>query len=442
MITIKSHSVLTYYVLVFAISWGGFLLVGGPGFLSGTNWKTDPLFLFAVWLMVTGPPVAGILLTGLVRGNAGLRELLSRLLKWRVGVRWYVAALLVAPLLQAAILFGLSRISPVFLPAIVTTDVKANLLLSGIVAGLLGGFMEELGWTGFAIPRLRLRHSVLATGLIVGILWGAWHLLQMWWVGRTASEAIPLTLFLLQYFSLAVIALKAYRILMVWVYDRTESLLIVILMHASYIATTLFVIAPPTTGGPYLTYAWVWTISLWIVVAAVVVANRGHLSQKPLGENREHPQATLLTTTANRGSQPTWQRIILLSVLGYEGAGCLLGGSLLVAAPDGRLMEMPVEIMHGVFRDFLIPGLILIGLGILNTSAFVAVLRRARTDWLLAGLGLGGLTIWFIVEIIILRELHWLHAMWGLPVLVGGLAALPMVPSRRSYQKLSQGHRR
>jgi hypothetical protein len=132
------------------------------------------------------------------------------------------------------------------------------------------------------------------------------------------------------------------------------------------------------------------------------------------------------------GRQPTWQRVILLCVLGYEAAGCLSGGGLLIAEPDGRLMDMSVDIMHGFFPDFLIPGLILIGFGILTTAAFVAVLRRTRFDWLLAGLALGGLAVWFLVEIAVLREVHWLHAMWGLPVLAGGLAALPLVPSRRA----------
>jgi hypothetical protein len=141
----------------------------------------------------------------------------------------------------------------------------------------------------------------------------------------------------------------------------------------------------------------------------------------------------------NAARQPTWQRVILLCVLGYEAAGGLSGGGLLVAEPDGRLMDMPVEILHGFFPDFLIPGLILIGLGILNTAAFVAVLRRTRFDWLLAGLGLGGLAVWFLVEIAVLRELHWLHAMWGLPVLAGGLAALPLVPSRRAAGRRSPG---
>ena len=223
---IKRHAVQAYFALTFALSWGGFLLVGGPGLLAGTSWQADPRFMAAVLAMLAGPPVAGILLTVLVSGKAGLRELLSRLLKWRVGGRWYAVALLTAPIIETAVLLALSRISPVFLPAIVTTDDKAALLVSGIAIGLAGGFVEELGWTGFAIPRLTARYGVLGTGLIVGPAWGAWHLLQMWWVGGTSSEALPLALFLPLFFLSAVAKLTAYRVLMVWVYDRTGSLLV------------------------------------------------------------------------------------------------------------------------------------------------------------------------------------------------------------------------
>lgn len=134
--------------------------------------------------------------------------------------------------------------------------------------------------------------------------------------------------------------------------------------------------------------------------------------------------------------QPQWQRILLLSVLAYEGAGALLGGSLLVAAPDGRLMKMPVDMMHGVFPDFLIPGIILFGLGVLSTIAFVAVFRRTPSDWIMAGLALGGLAIWFWIEIAILLDLHWLHFMWGLPVIAGGLAVIPLVPAEHLRRAL------
>lgn len=279
---IQRHPVLAYYVLTFAISWGGMLLVGARGILTGANWQTDPQFPVAVLAMLAGPPVAGILLTVLIAGKAGLRELRSRLGRWRVGGRWYAIALLTAPALEMTVLLVLSRTSPVFLPSIVTTDDKAGLLVAGIAVGLAGAFVEELGWTGFAIPRLRLRYSVLTTGLIVGVLWGAWHLLQMWWVGGTSSEGLPLALFLPLYFLSAIAALTAYRVLMVWVYDRTESLFVAILMHASYIFSTLFVLAPPTTGAPFLVYSGVFTAVLWIVVAAIMLANRGQLARPPL----------------------------------------------------------------------------------------------------------------------------------------------------------------
>lgn len=67
-----------------------------------------------------------------------------------------------------AVLFALSLTSPEFLPRIFTTDAKAALLLMGIAVGLGAGIFEELGWTEFAIPRMRLRYSVL----IQGSSWG------------------------------------------------------------------------------------------------------------------------------------------------------------------------------------------------------------------------------------------------------------------------------
>lgn len=136
--------------------------------------------------------------------------------------------------------------------------------------------------------------------------------------------------------------------------------------------------------------------------------------------------------------QAKWQRIILLLVLGYEAAGALLGGIFLVAAPDGRLMDMAVEVMHGVFHDFLIPGFILFGMGILNTVAFATVLLRERSDGFMACLALAGLLIWFVVEIIILQELNWSHLMWGLPVLIGCVMAMPLIILRNDTEKMKK----
>jgi hypothetical protein len=132
--------------------------------------------------------------------------------------------------------------------------------------------------------------------------------------------------------------------------------------------------------------------------------------------------------------QPKWHRIILLSVLAYEGLGCLAGGILLTIAPDGRLMDMPVDIMHGTFRDFLIPGIILFCLGVLTTVSFFSVLLRRSDDWFMASLSMGGLLIWFWIEIAILQNVHWLHAMWGLPVVAGWLATLSLISPRGRLQ--------
>jgi hypothetical protein len=153
----------------------------------------------------------------------------------------------------------------------------ATLLLTGIAVGLLVGFCEELGWTGFAIPRLRRRYGVLTTGLIVGLLWGAWHFL-VFRERDSFSAAFGLALVLVRLFSW----LPAYRVLMVWVYDRTGSLPVAMLMHASLVAGQFILFPMALTGVNALTYILVWAAALWGVVAAIAVANRGQSLQQPL----------------------------------------------------------------------------------------------------------------------------------------------------------------
>jgi len=278
---IKSHPVLSYFVLAFAISWGGMLLIiGGVGAIPGTAEETAKLFPAVYLVTVAGPSLAGLLLTGLTGGWAGLRELLSRLLEWRVGAPWYAVALLTAPLTVMATLLALSLVSPEFVPGFLTTSIKASLLRFGIVAGLgLGtGSLEELGWTGFATPTLlRLRYGVIATGLFVGLLWGAWHFLSNVWASATSS-GVPLVLFMP---AILFSFLPPYRVLMVWVYERTGSLLVAMLMHASLVA--FWIISTPVgiAGMPLMTWYLVWAAVLWVVVGAVSLAQGGHLSRQP-----------------------------------------------------------------------------------------------------------------------------------------------------------------
>src|SRR5215207_2826620 len=232
--------------------------------------------------MVLGPGVAGILLTGLIDGRAGLREFRARLLKWQVGARWYAVALLTAPILILGVILALSLISPEILPRIFIASDKASVLLLGIAAGLTAGIFEELGWTGFAIPRMRLRYGVLGTGLIVGVLWGAWHLLQNFWASGVTSGELSLSIFVPTWLlGVLVGQLAAFRVLMVWVYDRTGgSLLVAMLMHVSLAASSV-ILMPPVPGVASVILSFVPAAAMWVVVAAVAVANGWNLTRQP-----------------------------------------------------------------------------------------------------------------------------------------------------------------
>lgn len=169
---IKRHPVPTYYALRFAISWGGVLLViGGPSGILGTEGRFETFLPTVILALLAGPSVAGVLLTVLVGGREGLRELRTRLIRWRVEVRCYAAALLVAPFLMTTIFLALSLVSSEFTLDILAADDKASHMLTGLATGLAAGIFKELGWTGFATPRLRQRHSVRTTGFVVGFLW-------------------------------------------------------------------------------------------------------------------------------------------------------------------------------------------------------------------------------------------------------------------------------
>jgi hypothetical protein len=125
-----------------------------------------------------------------------------------------------------------------------------------------------------------------------------------------------------------------------------------------------------------------------------------------------------------------WARRAVLTVLAFEALGAFIGGPLLVAAPDGHFMNIPVTDLRGLFPDFLIPGLILTALGALNAAAFFVLLRRMASAWLWVGLALGGFCIWFIVELAVCGAQSWAQAAWGVPVVFGLVAAWPLVTER------------
>lgn len=264
---IKKHSVLTYYALAFALSWGSFIVVIGPGEFLGTKEVSEGRMIFLLLTMLLGPSLAGILSTAFIYGRTGLRELLSRLLRWRVAARWYAVALLTAPFIYTAVTLVLLQTSHDFLPIILTSDNKVSLVLSSIVLGIIVAVLEELGWTGFVTPRLRLRYGILTTGLVMGLLWGVWHF-PLFSGSAFSSQTISPTLYL------AVLLfswLPPYRVLIVWVYDHTGSLLVAMLMHVPIVVAQFVRLAPAVSEVQVVIDNLILAAALWVVVAAVQV---------------------------------------------------------------------------------------------------------------------------------------------------------------------------
>jgi CAAX protease family protein len=281
---VTRRPVAVYFAATFAISWGAALAaIGGSGGMRGTTPGSDPRFVYALIGMLAGPSVTGILLTTLVHGRTGLRALLSRVRRWRAGATWYAIALLTAPVLMLTTLFALSFTSRAFLPGIVTSDQKAPILLVGLAVGLSAGIFEELGWTGFAIPMMRRRHPPVTSGFVVGIWWSAWHLFPNVWSSHAAAGELAMSAFFVAT-ALGVFVgyLTAFRVLMVWVYEHTESVLVAMLMHAS-ITSSLLILNPVGISGTHLVvYSFALAAAVWIVVSAVAVANRRQPSREPL----------------------------------------------------------------------------------------------------------------------------------------------------------------
>ncbi len=265
---IQRHPVVTYFGLVYLISNGSFFVLVGPKLLAGEAIQaTDAFLLFPV--IVIGVYLVGIALTSITGGRRDLRDLFSRMSRWRVDARWY-AALLIPPGLILAVLLSLrSLVSPVFAP---------NLFLLGIVFGLFPGFFEEVGWTGFAFPRMRAKRSALGAGLLLGVLWGLWHAPVVDYLEAAAPHGV----YWLPFFLAFIAILMAIRVLIVWVYANTNSVLLAQLTHAS--STGFLVILGPAHVSPAQEALWyaAYAAVLWMVVALVIARYGTRLVRYPM----------------------------------------------------------------------------------------------------------------------------------------------------------------
>jgi membrane protease YdiL (CAAX protease family) len=213
---IRRHQLASFFLLTYAFSWGWWI----PTALAGGHVSHFPGLM--------GPMFAALVLTPVVLGRAGLRDLRSRLGRWRVPLRWYGAAAApfgVALATYAALaLFGHapSWASIAWMPGIPAATWIAEFALMTVI----NGYGEETGWRGFAWPRLRERHTLGGAALILAVPWAVWHIPTIFL--DTGMRGFPVFMFPAFFLGMA-----AGAVVLGWLYEHaSSSILIVALWHA------------------------------------------------------------------------------------------------------------------------------------------------------------------------------------------------------------------
>lgn len=265
---VERHPLVSYFGMAYGITWGAvlvFLASRGFQFTSLQVQDTSIFFVIVFVAMLLGPSTSGLVLTAVLDGRNGLQELWSRIRHSKVGLRWYTVSLVTVPVLILVIFSVLEVfVSPVYAPGF-------RIALG--IAGLLAGCFEEIGWTGFATPRLLSRHDPLKAGFFLGILWAFWHMLADF-SGNISS--LSLTQWIAWFFIYWILPLTAYRILMTWVYSHTRSVFLAQLMHASY--TGWLIVLSPATPNTDLLWEATFAAILWIFVGIIAII-QGRLGQ-------------------------------------------------------------------------------------------------------------------------------------------------------------------
>ena len=243
-----------YFAVTFSVSWGAALCVALPWLTRGRALPgLAGILMFPAMLL--GPSVTGLAMTRAIDGPSGLRTLGNRLRSWRLG-RWY-AALVIPPLLVYGILFCLqSFVSPAFAP---------NMFFTGVFFGIPAGYLEEIGWMGFAFEKLHARGTAFRAAVILGLMWALWHLPVVDFLGVAHPHGAYWAPFFLAFGA----AITAMRVLIVWTYVNTGSLLAAQLLHVS--STGALVVLGPTRVNAPQEVAWyaIYALALWLVVAVV-----------------------------------------------------------------------------------------------------------------------------------------------------------------------------
>jgi membrane protease YdiL (CAAX protease family) len=258
---LRSHPVACYFGLTFFISWLGAFLVAAPHLLRGQPLpKLTGILMFPA--MLVGPSLTGILLTRLIDGPVGLRDLFSRMRRLRFPARWYTAPLIPSVLVLSILLLLKTFLSPVYAP---------NRFWLGLAFGIPAGFFEEIGWTGFAFPKMCLKLPPLRAAIFLGLLWSLWHAPVINFLGA----AVPHGVYWPHFFAAFATAMTAMRVLISWLYAHTKSIPLAQLMHACSTGA-LVVFSPPAASASqealwYASYG----AALWLLVAVLFLSQPG-----------------------------------------------------------------------------------------------------------------------------------------------------------------------
>ena len=237
---IKRNSLITYFIIAYAVSWSFEIPLAllKQGMIS---WSI-PMWLH--YFAALGPFMAALTMTFLTEGRSGLRDLITRIFKWRLPVRYYAFVILI-PVGLFTFACGLNRL---------LTGTWPDLKLLGAVdylpyltpLGGLGlwiitfGLGEETGWRGYALPHLQKTRSATAATLILGILWAGWHLPGFFYRDTYMQMGV-------MGFPMLALSLVFAAMIFTWLYNSTGgSLWIVILFHAVFNWLTA-----NEAGGPF-----------------------------------------------------------------------------------------------------------------------------------------------------------------------------------------------